>query len=287
LELSYSALHQYEQTLNTFLEVAKAKTIAAVTKQDVTAMTDKFKAEGYARKSIAIRYGIVRGFLASHGVVLGKLIDPATHQRLASLPDPHTEPYMASEIDRLMAVSTPYYQMVWTLLLSTGMRMSEAMNLVWANVGDDSINVVGEQRINRMNHGKAVVVTFQTKTKKGRKLPLFPSLKVALQAWRVQNPHTIYVAGTRSDLPNNHWLRKLKEFAHKAGLDCGVCDGCAAGTGCEKYYLHKWRHTFARRCLDSGCTIHQVSKWLGHHDLSMTSIYLSGNAADPDHDPFA
>jgi site-specific recombinase XerD len=39
--------------------------------------------------------------------------------------------------------------------------------------------------------------------------------------------------------------------------------------------------------LENGCTIHQVSKWLGHHDLSVTSIYLSGNAADPDKDPFA
>jgi integrase len=179
--------------------------------------------------------------------------------------------------------------MVWTLLLSSGMRMSEAMHLTWSNIDfvKNSINVVGEQRINRLNHGKSVVVKFATKTKRGRKVPLFPSLRTALQSWREQNPRTIYVVGTRSDLPNNHWLPKLKEFAHEAGIECGVCDGCAAGTGCEKFYIHKFRHTFAHRCLENGCTIHQVSKWLGHHDLSVTSIYLSGNAADPDKDPFA
>lgn len=165
--------------------------------------------------------------------------------------------------------------------------MREAMHLTWANVREDFINVPGEQKINHMNHGKLVVVKFSTKTRKGRKIPLFPSLKMALQAWRDQHPHTIYVVGTRSDLPNNHWLRKLKEFAHTAGLDCGVCDGCASGAGCEKYYLHKFRHTFAKRCLDSGLSLHQVSKWMGHHDLSITSIYLSGAASDPDSDPFA
>lgn len=289
LELSYSAIHQYEQALNTFVSVAKAQHVSDVTERDITETADRFKSQGYARKSIAMRYSTIRGFLAAHGVVLGKLIDTATHRKLSSKPEPHTEPYTPQEVDKLMAASDPYYKIVWTLLLSTGLRMSEAMHLTWTNVDfeKNAINVVGEQRVNRTNHGKSVVVEFSTKTKKGRKIPMFPSLRSALLAWREQHPKTIYVVGTRSDLPNNHWLRKQKEFAHEAGLDCGVCDGCASGGGCEKYYLHKWRHTFARRCLDNGCTIHQVSKWLGHMDLSVTSIYLSGNAADPDQDPFA
>ena len=289
LELSYSAVHQYEQALNALLTVSKAKYVADMTGQDIMAFADKFKAEGYSRKSISMRYTIVRGFLAAHGVPPATLIDSATHRKLSSKPEAHTEPYTPQELDKLLAVSDPYHQMVWTLLLSTGLRMSEAMHLTWSNVDFDknAITVPGEQRVNRLNHGKPVVVEFQTKTKKGRKIPLFPSLATALQLWREQNSRSIYVAGTRSDLPNNHWLSKLKEFAHEAGLDCGVCDGCASGKGCEKFYLHKFRHTFAHRCLENGCTIHQVSKWLGHHDLSVTSIYLSGNAADPDKDPFA
>jgi integrase len=286
---SINAIHQYEQALTLFRSVAKAQYASEVTERDITNFTDLLKGKEYSRKSIAMRYTIVRGFLASHGVVLDKLIDSATHRKLSSKPEPHTEPYTQQELDKLMAASTRYYQMVWTLLLSTGMRMSEAMHLTWLNVDfvKNEINVVVEQRINRMNHGKSVVVKFATKTKRGRKVPMFPSLRVALQAWREQNPRIIYVVGTRSDLPNNHWLRYVKLFAREACLNCGVCDGCAEKNECEKFYLHKFRHTFAHRCLDNGCTIHQVSKWLGHHDLSITSVYLSGNAADPDNDPFA
>jgi integrase len=246
LELSYSAIHQYEQALNAFVANSKTQYVSDVTEQDITAFADKFKAEGYARKSIAMRYTIIRGFLAAHGVVLSKLIDTATHRKLASKPERHTEPYTPQELDKLTAASDPYHQMVWTLLLSSGMRMSEAMHLTWSNIDfvKNSINVVGEQRINRLNHGKSVVVKFATKTKRGRKVPLFPSLRTALQSWREQNPRTIYVVGTRSDLPNNHWLPKLKEFAHEAGIECGVCDGCAAGTGCEKIKSVK----FCRSC---------------------------------------
>jgi integrase len=68
------------------------------------------------------------------------------------------------------------------------------------------------------------------------------------------------------------------------------CKGtaCALHTYCTvtARVLHKFSHSYARRCLDSGCTIHQVSRWLGHADLSVTSIYLSGDAGKPDNDPF-
>jgi hypothetical protein len=110
LDLSYASIHLYEQVLTAFVANTTAKYVADVTERDVTALMDKYKDEGYARKSIAMRYTTIRGFLAAHGVVLGKLIDSATHRKLSAKPEPHTEPYSASEIDRLMAASDPYYQ---------------------------------------------------------------------------------------------------------------------------------------------------------------------------------
>ncbi|MGD0680582.1 MAG: site-specific integrase, partial [Terracidiphilus sp.] len=97
LGLGYSAIHQYKQALNTFLQVAKAKYVADVTEQDVTACADEFLSQGYSRKSIAMRYTTIRGFLAAHGVVLRELIDTATHRKLSSKPDPSTEPYTPKE----------------------------------------------------------------------------------------------------------------------------------------------------------------------------------------------
>ena len=37
--------------------------------------------------------------------------------------------------------------------------------------------------------------------------------------------------------------------------------------------LHTFRHTFASRLVMRGVPLLQVSKWLGHRDISMTQIY--------------
>ena len=78
LELSYAAIHQYEQALTMFLIVTKAKYVSDVTEQDITRFADLLKGKGYSRKSIAMRYTIIRGFLTAHGVVLDKLMAAST-----------------------------------------------------------------------------------------------------------------------------------------------------------------------------------------------------------------
>ena len=79
--------------------------------------------------------------------------------------------------------------------------------------------------------------------------------------------------------PTDHFLEMCKGVAHRARLNCGRCvDGqgrtCAAGASCEKFYLHKFRHTFATSHLRSGVDILTVSNWLGHKDVKTTMVYL-------------
>jgi integrase len=56
------------------------------------------------------------------------------NSRLSAKPDLHTEPYTDRDLEKLFAVCTPYYKVVFTLLLSTGMRFREASHLIWTNV---------------------------------------------------------------------------------------------------------------------------------------------------------
>ena len=61
-----------------------------------------------------------------------------------------------------------------------------------------------------------------------------------------------------------HLLRRLKEIAAAAKVKDAT--------------LHKFRHTYATRLLESGTNIVTVQKLLGHSDLDTTKKYL--NPAD-------
>jgi integrase len=269
-----------------FIKFAGKTYLEDITGQHVADWYDSMRKAGYAVRTCQTRYTTVRGFLKGCGVNLAELIDESVHARLRRKPDACTEPYAQDEIDKLLSVCDSYYQLVFTVLLCTGMRYREANHLTWRQIKWDKniIIVEGQQEIHHAKTGK--IIPFSTKTGKGRMIPLFASLRVMLEDWRQQHPDTIYVLGTRRDLPDNHWLGKLKQFAREAGLNCGMCASCAKRGECEQFYLHKFRHSFAHRCLEQ-FSIHQVSKWLGHHDLQVTSIYLSGAPKDADCDPFA
>ena len=285
--LSRTSTRLYETTLNAFVKSCAKRVYASdLTEDDVTGFIDLLVKQGYAPTSRAMRYTLVRGFLQTCGVDLKTLIESSTHKRLGAKPEADTEPYTRAQVEKLLAVCTPYYKMVFTLLLQTSMRFREASHLTWANVlwDEGKISVPGNQRIT--NRGK--VKEFQTKNRKGRKIPLYSSLRAALQDWRQQHPDTIYVVGSlRGDQPNNHWWKYGKQFWKKAGLNCGVCDSCAEKGECELFYLHKFRHTFAHRSLDAGIDLYELCRNMGHHDISITTIYWRGRTSKIDRDPFA
>ena len=42
----------------------------------------------------------------------------------------------------------------------------------------------------------------------------------------------------------------------------------------ENFWLHKFRATFATRCLGAGVDLRTVQQWLGHSDMESTMRYL-------------
>ena len=286
LDLTKASIHVYAVTLTAFVQMAKREYPGDVIESDITDYIDDLIRQGLSQATRAMRYIALRGFLRNSGVDVDKIIEPSTHKRLSTKPDEDTTPYTPEQLEKLFAVVTPYYKMVFQLLLATGMRFREASHLVWANILWDrnQIFVPGEQRIT--NRGKAKV--FRSKNRKGRLIPMHFSLKAALREWRAQYPNTIYVVGSlRGDQPNNHWIKYGKEFWKNAGLNCGVCDSCAEKGLCEEFYLHRFRHSYAHRCLDVDPDIHKLCHSLGHHSVEVTCIYLKGRTANMAIDPFA
>lgn len=318
LNLSVTSIHLYTTTLTAFVQRCGRTYASEVTETDVINFIDWLKIEGcaervwvtttegkkirvdgdrkgYGPKSLVMRYIAVRGFLRSCGVQVEKVIDAANHKRLSAKPEPNTNPYSQDELNRFFAACGDKYRLIFTFLLATGMRFREASHLTWSNV-DFARNVIvipGTQRVNRRYRDRKTgqmadkAVEFKTKSRKSREVPIFASLRILLEQWQKGHPNTVYVFGTRSDVPDGHWLEKGKQFWREAGLNCGVCDGCAEHGECDHFYQHRFRHTFAHRCLDAGIPIHKVSKWMGHHSIEVTAIYLSGGSTAADRDPFA
>lgn len=78
-----------------------------------------------------------------------------------------------------------------------------------------------------------------------------------------------------------HLLTACKRTARRAGLNCGQCGTCREQQECERWFLHKFRATFATSCLQGGLDLVTVQRLLGHSDLKSTMRYLvpaRGNA---------
>lgn len=295
LNLSKTSIRHYKDSLLEFVKMAHRDSPSQVTEADVIRYIDHLQKGGYAQKTRVMRYTALRGFLRWCGVQVEKVIDPSTHKRLAVKIATHTDPYDPADLAKLYAACDEYHRVVFQFLMATGLRYREANHLTWSNV-DSNRNVIivpREQKVNRKYRsrktGKMVTaaVEFQPKSRKSREVPIFGSLRALLLEWRDRHPNTVYVFGTRSDMPDNHWLEYGKKAWRKAGLNCGMCDGCATHQECEGFYLHKFRHSFAHRCLDGKIPIHKVSKWMGHHSIETSAIYLSGGSMEADGDPFA
>jgi integrase len=57
-------------------------------------------------------------------------------------------------------------------------------------------------------------------------------------------------------------------------LDCCKAIAKRAGLAPENFWLHKFRATFATRCLWAGVDLRTVQQWLGHSDMESTMRYL-------------
>jgi integrase len=123
-----------------------------------------------------------------------------------------------------------------------------------------------------LKFGDAPTVTFKnkpalnhrTKTRKQRTMPIEHGLALRLQDWIRRNLGKKLVFGTENDKPDQHFWRKCKTYAQKAGLNPDEC------------WLHKFRDSFCtwtlRRRPD---LLRTLSKWVGHSSITMTERYLA------------
>lgn len=177
------------------------------------------------------------------------------------------------ELAALLDAIPDRYRLLFRLLASSGLRISEAIALRWSDLTIDSIPM--QLRVRR---ARVKGTLGPPKSKHGRReIPLSHELAVALRRHReasecAGDDDLVFPSAAGTPLsPGNLRRRTLKPAAEAAG---------APWAG-----LHTLRHTCASLLFDEGRNAVQVQRWMGHHSPSFTlSVYvhlLDGDIGKP------
>lgn len=162
-------------------------------------------------------------------------------------------------------------KMMIQLMLKTGLRLSEVINLKWNNINLQT----GKLKVVNGKGGKDRIVWFNNGTLD------------KLREWRQRQADEIgaadYVFTTSKgkQLKANDVRKMVYRYAEKAGIQEEVekhyhdeeGNKLAETYNQKKVSPHTFRHTFATRLLKESNNLRVVQKALGHSDISTTQIY--------------
>jgi integrase len=189
--------------------------------------------------------------------------------------------YEDAELAKLFNACTPTEEARFKFYLMSGFRDAEGRFVTWRDVDFKHM---------------AVRVTakpqwgFRPKNWEEREVPVPEKLIEMLQDFRLKNAtpdDPLFPSATGR--PDGAMLEKLKAVAYRGKLNCKHCvvshklengdvkiNRCAAGAYCGRWFLHKFRHTYATRHLQDGIDIRTLQQWMGHRDIASTMVYLKG-----------
>lgn len=145
---------------------------------------------------------------------------------------------------------------VVTLLLHTGLRVSEVANLRVCDIF--------------LSERKAVLTVRAGKGGKQRQVPINSEARRLLDEWFSVRPDSgsemLFIGQRGEPMQTRSVQIAVARFAEQAGLR-GVTP-------------HVCRHTFAKSLLDNGVTLEKVAALLGHESLDTTRIYVTPGEKD-------
>ena len=143
------------------------------------------------------------------------------------------------------------YEMLFGLLLNSGLRISEALGLKTADV--------------RILDGLAKSVRVIGKGDKERLVPLPARFGEVFGFWLKDRPRTEFVfarAPGQKAVSRQSAGAYLRLMLKKAGID-------------KKISPHKLRHTYATNLLNAGAALVDIKALLGHESIATTQIYTN------------
>ena len=202
-----------------------------------------------APRSVYNKFENVMTFLKANGIrgLVGKNDWPRYTEE-------EPEMYEHEELDKLFKACDAEERLWYEFFLMTGMREQEVMYTYWSDVNFAAATVRVSHKPDR---------GWTPKAYKEREIPIPAKLAQSLKAWKAKSDKTCsLVFPTAGCNPKLDFLDCLKAVAERAKLDE------------DNFWLHKFRATFATRCLWAGVDLRTVQQWLGHSDMESTMRYL-------------
>jgi integrase len=253
---------RYAQVMRHFERlVGHRRWVEAITRADLDEYKTKRKPEKSERtgrpitaQTINFELGTVRTFfyflINERGMDLENPCEKYKKLKDANQKSKRRPPtYSQEELDALFAACDEFERAVFGTLLLTGLRKSELYFLTWKDVDFRTgvLSVTGEGKVG-----------FSPKDYEIREIPMPPDVIEILR----RHPRTArWVFPNRNGRRLTHLLRRLKTSAKRAGV--------------QNATLHKFRHTYCTRLLETGTDIVTVKNLMGHSDIKTTMRYLN------------
>jgi integrase/recombinase XerD len=243
-------LAAYSTALSYFMESCHKLNLEDIDRRDMLKFCAFLRDEKeQAPRTCWNKFANVMSFLKAQGIrgLVGKNDWPRYTEE-------EPEIYEQEELDKLFAACDTEERLWYEFFLMTGMREQEVMHTYWSDV-----NVVASTV--RVSHKSDRGWT--PKAYKEREIPIPAKFAKSLKAWKGKAAKTCnLVFHTAGCNPKLDFLDGLKAVAKRAKLNP------------DYFWLHKFRATFATRCLWAGVDLRTVQQWLGHSDMESTMRYL-------------
>jgi integrase/recombinase XerD len=244
-------LAAYTTALNYFVESCSTKThVKDIDRLDLLKfchfLTDK---KEQSPRSVYNKFEIVMSFLKANKIrgLVGKNDWPRYTEE-------EPEIFEDDELDKLFAACDAEEKMWYEFFLMTGMREQEVMYTYWPDINLKAATVRVSHKPDR---------GWTPKAYKEREIPIPHRLVTSLKAWKTKADKKCGLV-----FPTSGCNIKL-DF-----LDCLKAVAERAKMKKEDFWLHKFRATFATRCLWAGVDLRTVQSYLGHSDIESTMRYL-------------
>ena len=236
-------LAAYTTALNYFTDSCPKLYLARHRAQDLLKFSAFLRDEKkQAPRSVYNKFENVMSFLKANGIrgLVGKNDWPRYTEE-------EPEMYEPAELDKLFKACDAEERLWYEFFLMTGMREQEVMYTYWTDVNLTARTVRVSHKPDR---------GWTPKAYKEREIPIPAKLVKSLKAWKAKSDKTCsLVFPTAGCNPKLDFLDCLKAVAERAKLDQ------------DNFWLHKFRATFATRCLWAGVDLRTVQQWLGHSDM--------------------
>ena len=163
------------------------------------------------------------------------------------------------------------------ILLSTGCRVNELANMKVTDIEDDQITVLGKGNKYRTVYlnAKGVMALHKYLAERSDTNPyVFPKGKTVAGGIYAKMTHN-----AKHDFYKNPELLEPDTPMDKSSIGT-IVRNIGHRAGVEKVHPHRFRRTCATFALHRGMPIEQVSKMLGHEQISTTQIYLDLSRED-------